>query len=231
MNKDNANEINDLLSLMFRAHPWHGVSAGVDAPDLVTSFVEIVPGDTIKYELDKPTGLLRIDRPLVYSSLCPMPYGFIPQTYCGDSIAEFCRKQTGLPIEAGDGDPIDICILTEKIFTHGNILVNAKPIGGLRMVDHLEADDKIIAVLTNDSAFGHFNDISECPQGLIDRLRHYFLSYKQLPTDESPRQVEITHIYNREEAHEVINHSVFDYQTKFGKPEDRFGELQRLLKN
>lgn len=221
-------DLNNLISLMFQAHPWHGVAGGNAAPSLINVYIEIVPNDVIKYELDKPSGHLRIDRPQRFSSLCPMPYGFIPQTFCGEAIAQFCRERTGLPIVAGDGDPLDICVLTEKTMAHGNFLLTAKPIGGLRMIDKLEADDKIIAVLNDDAAFGHFNDVSECPSGLIDRLQHYFLTYKQLPA-ETPRRVEITDIYGRDEAFEVIKRSQQDYEIKYGDPESRIDELKRLL--
>jgi inorganic pyrophosphatase len=221
--------LNRLLSLMFQAHPWHGVSAGKDAPNIVNTYVEIVPRDVVKYELDKPSGHLRLDRPHKFSSLCPTLYGFIPQTFCGEKIAEFCRQKTGREVLKGDGDPLDICILTEKTIMSGNFFMNSKPIGGLRLLDHGEADDKIIAVLNNDAAFGHFNEISDCPNGLIERLAHYFLSYKQLPND-APRELEVTHVYSRAEAHEVINLSFEDYRETFGAPELRIAELRTLLR-
>ena len=217
---------------MFQAHPWHGVTPGTDAPTVVNAYIEIVPTDTVKYELDKPSGHLRIDRPQRLSSLPPTLYGFIPQTFCGDEVAALCAERTGMHERQirGDGDPMDICILTEKSFSHGDFFTRAKPIGGLRMIDKVEADDKIIAVLDSDVAYGHIEDISEVPQGLIERLRHYFLSYKQLP-DEAPRRVEITHVYNRAEAHEAIARSLRDYRTSYGAPETRYDQLRRLLQN
>ena len=221
-------ELNSLLSLMFQSHPWHGVSPGTDAPRMVNSFVEIVPRDVVKYELDKPSGHLRLDRPHKFSSVCPTLYGFVPQTYCGSKIAELCMQKTGRTGIVGDGDPLDICILSEKTILSSNFFANCKPIGGLRLLDHGEADDKIIAVLEKDLAFENINDIKDCPQGLIDRLAHYFLSYKQLPND-SPRELEVTHIYSREEAYEVINLSFRDYREKFGNPETRIDELRALL--
>ena len=220
--------LNRLLSLMFQAHPWHGVSAGKDAPNIVNTYIEIVPRDVVKYELDKDSGHLWLDRPHKFSSLCPTLYGFVPQTFCGEKIAEFCRQKTGREVLKGDGDPLDICILTEKTIMSSNFFMNAKPIGGLRLLDHGEADDKIIAVLNNDAAFGHFNEISDCPSGLIERLTHYFLSYKQLPND-APRELEVTHVYSRDEAHEVINLSFADYRETFGAPESRIEELRNLL--
>ncbi len=220
----------NLLALMFQAHPWHGVPPGEQAPVAVNAFIEIVPTDAVKYELSKASGHLRLDRPQRFSSFPPTLYGFIPQTFCGEEVAELCRMRTGVAsgVIRGDGDPLDICVLTEKTFTHGNFFIRAKPIGGLRMIDGLEADDKIIAVLDNDIAFGHMNDISEVPIGLVERLQHYFLTYKQLP-HEAPRRVEIADVYDHAEAQEVIMRSMRDYRALFGSPEMRVAELRRLL--
>ena len=187
-----------------------------------------MPTDAVKYELDKPSGHLRVDRPQRFSSMCPTPYGFIPQTYCGVSVAELCETRTGREGIRGDGDPLDICVLTERPAAHGDFFVRAIPIGGLRMIDGNEADDKIIAVLEADVTYGHLRDITEAPTGLVDRLRHYFLSYKQLP-QEAPRRVEIADVYNREEAAEVIRRSIEDYRSLYGAPETRIAELRRLL--
>lgn len=222
-------ELNSLLSLMFQAHPWHGVSAGEGAPRIINTYIEIVPRDVVKYELDKPSGHLRLDRPQKFSSLCPTMYGFVPQTYCGEKVAGFCMQKTGRKNIVGDGDPLDICVLSEKTVLSSNFFLNAKPIGGLRLLDHGEADDKIIAVLEKDLAFGGIEDIKDCPQGLIDRIAHYFLSYKQLPND-SPRELEVTDVYSRDEAIEVINLSFADYREKFGNPESRIEELKNLLR-
>ena len=214
---------------MFQSHPWHGVSAGESAPQTVNTYVEIVPRDVVKFELDKPSGHLRLDRPQKFSSVSPTLYGFVPQTYCGTKIAEFCERKTGRTGIIGDGDPLDICILSERTILSSNFFINARPIGGLRLIDHGEADDKIIAILENDLAFAHIEDIGDCPQGLIDRIAHYFLSYKQLPND-TPRELEVTHVYSREEAYEVINLSFEDYREKFGNPETRIEELHNLLR-
>lgn len=228
MPDDNA-ALNDLLAALFQAHPWHGVSPGKNAPATISAYIEIVPTDTVKYELDKPSGHLRVDRPQRFSSFCPTLYGFIPQTFCGSAVAELCAARTELTSIQGDGDPMDICVLSEKTFTHGDFFVRAEPIGGLRMIDGVEADDKIIAVLADDVAYGHIKDINECPPGLVDRLRHYFLSYKQLPND-APRRVEIADIYNRTEAIDVIARSMRDYREQYGAPENRISELRRLLR-
>jgi inorganic pyrophosphatase len=201
--------------MMFQAHPWHGVSPGKEAPQTVTAFIEIVPTDAVKYELDKETGHLRVDRPQRFSSMCPSLYGFIPQTFCGEQVAQLCAERTDACDIKGDGDPMDICVLTEKTFAQGNFFLQAKPIGGLRMIDGEQADDKIIAVLEADLAYGHVKDIDECPKALIDRLKHYFLSYKQLPGD-APRRVEIVDVYDRAEALDVITRSLSDYQKQFG---------------
>lgn len=198
-----------------KAHPWHGISPGADAPGTVTAFIEIVPADTIKYEIDKESGYLKIDRPQLFSNVVPALYGFIPQTFCGKEIAEFCSRRSGRPVNDGDGDPLDICVLSERPVTHGDILVSAIPIGGFRLIDKNEADDKIIAVLKSDAVYGNLTEIGECPTELINRLRHYFLTYKVIP-GEARVPVELAAIYGREEALQVIRHSMNDYDHRFG---------------
>jgi inorganic pyrophosphatase len=205
------------LGLFFTAHPWHGVTPGPKAPDVVTCYIEIVPTDAVKYELDKATGILKVDRPQRFSNVVPSLYGFIPRTYCAAKVGERCSERTGKPGIVGDGDPIDICVLTERPITHGHILVEAVPIGGLRMIDGNEADDKIIAVLNGDSVTGAWRDIGDVPPALVDRLRHYFLTYKQMPGAAEPLQVEIAETYGREEALRTIGLSFEDYQAKFGQ--------------
>ena len=200
---------------MQQLHPWHGVPPEAAAADLLTAYIEIVPMDTVKYEVDKASGHLKVDRPLKYSSLCPAPYGFVPQTFCGDEIGRFAGAAAGKAGIIGDGDPLDICVLTERTINRGGILLTARPIGGLRMFDGNEADDKIIAVLHADPAYGGFRDISDAPPTLIDRLRHYFLTYKDMPGGKD-RVVEITHVYGAESAREVIRLSMTDYQTLYG---------------
>jgi inorganic pyrophosphatase len=199
---------------LFQAHPWHGLTPGKDAPEMVNAYIEIVPTDVVKYELDKRSGHLHVDRPQRFSSMCPSLYGFIPQTFCGDEVAKLCAERTGISDIKGDGDPMDICVLTEKTFAQGNFFLNAKPIGGLRMIDGEQADDKIISILESDLAYGHIRDIGETPKALVDRLKHYFLSYKQLPGD-APRRVEIVDVYDAEEALDVIRRSLIDYQNNF----------------
>ncbi len=198
---------------MYRAHPWHGVSIGDDAPEIVTCYVEIVPTDTVKFEIDKETGILRVDRPQKYSNYCPALYGFVPQTYCGDGIGELCAKTLKRKKIRGDGDPLDICILADRPILHGDILVRARPVGGLKIIDKNEADDKIIAVLEGDSVYGGIQDIADVPKAVIDRLRHYFLTYKEIPGSRKSPPVEVAQIYNRSAAHKVIRQSVLDYIT------------------
>jgi inorganic pyrophosphatase len=213
--RDGHDKNTGLTAATHRAHPWHGVDPGAELPDLLTVYIEIVPTDTVKYEADKATGILRMDRPQQYSNVCPMLYGFIPRTLCAAEVAAFSRESTGLSSLSGDGDPLDICVLTEKAVTHGDILVPAIPIGGLRMIDRSEADDKIVAVLKGDAAFGELTDLSQVPPALLNRLRHYFLTYKMAP-DREGRVVEIRGSYGREDAHEVIRRSRNDYETRFG---------------
>jgi inorganic pyrophosphatase len=173
----------------------------------------MVPRDTVKYEVDKVTGYLKIDRPQKYSNTVPALYGFIPQTFSGESVADLSREKTGDQNIIGDSDPIDICILTEKEITHGDILVKARPIGGFRMIDNNQADDKIVAILNNDALYQGFNDIADVPVSVVDRLKHYFLTYKDLPGN--PADVQITHMYNKDEALDLIERSINDYKKKF----------------
>lgn len=205
--------IGRLMGLRYKSHPWHGVEVGPDAPEVIICYIEMVPTDTVKYEVDKVTGYLRIDRPQKYSNVVPALYGFIPQTYSGAKVAKFAMEKSGLKDIKGDSDPVDICILTEKDITHGDILARVRPIGGFRMIDGNEADDKIVAVLNNDAFYDNYKDISELPALVTDRLKHYFLTYKDLPGNKA--ETEITHTYGVDEAHEVIRRSMDDYQDKF----------------
>jgi inorganic pyrophosphatase len=211
--------IGRLMGLRYKSHPWHGVDIGPKAPEIITCFVEMVPTDTVKYEVDKESGYLIIDRPQKYSNVIPALYGFIPQTYSDKSVAEYCMEKSGKEGITGDHDPVDICILTEKEISHGDILVRAKPIGGFRMIDGNESDDKIVAVLNNDAVYSMYEDIEDVPELVINRLKHYFLTYKDLPGNE--RDVEITHVFGKEEAHEIIKRSQADYHAKF----ERLGDL------
>ncbi len=213
---------NDILPLWpttnipCKSHPWHGVNIGKQAPDCLTVYIEIVPTDTVKYELDKVSGHLRVDRPQRYSNVCPTLYGLIPQTLCGPAVGQYAASRLERPGLFGDQDPLDICVLTEKSITHGDILLEAIPIGGLRMIDGQEADDKIVAILKGDTFQDQWKDIKDCPLPLIERLMHYFLTYKDAPGSEK-KHCEITHVYGREEAHEVIRLSQDDYAAQFGQ--------------
>jgi len=209
------NPIEHLMGLLLRAHPWHGVAIGPNAPAVITTYIEVVPSDTVKYELDKATGILKVDRPQKFSNVCPTLYGLIPRTFCGEHVGRFCAEKIGRSGLKGDGDPLDICVLTEKTIPRGDLLLQAIPIGGLRMIDKNEADDKIIAVMQDDAVYGSWREMSDCPSALVDRLRHYFLTYKE-PPGTAEHRVEITHVYNRQEAYEVIQRSQEDYKEQYG---------------
>lgn len=224
MSDNSSRDLWTLMRSLFTAHPWHGIPMGDDAPEKVTTYIEIVPSDTVKYEIDKQTGHLKVDRPQKYSSLCPTLYGFIPQTYCAEQVGEMASEKIGRPGIYGDGDPIDICVLSEKEFSHGDFLVQAIPIGGIRMIDKNEADDKIIAVMENDAIYGNWRNVDEVPGEVIDRLTHYFQTYKD-PPGGNPRRVEITHVYGREEAYEVIRRSIADYEQHFGDLADTLEQM------
>ncbi|MBI3929514.1 MAG: inorganic pyrophosphatase [Armatimonadetes bacterium] len=219
-------EFKELLGLFFKPHPWHGISPGSEAPAQVQAYIELVPTDTVKYEIDKPSGHLKLDRPQKFSSVCPAPYGFIPRTYCGERVGAYCGEKTSKNNIRGDGDPMDILVLSEKAITHGDLLVQAVPIGGIRMLDRDEADDKIISVMVGDALYGHMTDVTHLPEGLVDRLVHYFLSYKDLPSQYKPRKVDIAGVYNRAEALKVISLSMEDYVDHFRDP---VGRMEKLL--
>lgn len=198
-----------------QAHPWHGISIGDDAPAVVNAFIEIVPSDTVKYEIDKASGHLKLDRPQQFSNVCPAPYGFVPRTWCTTNVAALAARRTSTPITAGDNDPLDVCVLTEHPITHGAILLRARPIGGLCLIDKGEADDKIVAVLVDDAAYGGFRDLADAPAPLVDRLRHYFLTYKDLPGSTAPRRCEIAGVYGADDARAVIRAAMADYAAGF----------------
>ncbi len=203
---------------MFRtnkAHPWHGVPIGENAPSEVTVFVEIVPRDTVKYEVDKETGYLKIDRPQQYSNVVPANYGFIPQTYCAESVAGLARSKTDIRITGGDTDPLDILVLSEHHIPRGDIILKAIPIGGFCLIDDNEADDKIIAVLKGDKVFEQYQEVSQLPKGILERFEHYFLTYKSLP--DAPNICEIAYSYGREQSYEVVNAAIKDYGELLGK--------------
>ena len=198
----------------FKAHPWHGISAGEESPEIVNVFIEIVPSDTIKYEVDKKSGYLKVDRPQNFSNIIPALYGFIPRTYCHDRVKQLAINKGIEDVKEGDHDPLDICVLSSHNIHAGGLLMDAIPIGGFKMIDKGEADDKIVAVMVGDQSYGHFRDISELPTAEINRLQHYFLTYKNLPHE--PVVCRIEEVYGAEHAKEVIKASEADYSDKFG---------------
>src|SRR5262249_24041512 len=148
--------------------------------------------------------------------------------YCGSLVGQRSSERSGGDPLKGDGDPLDICIFTEKAFAQGNFLCSVRAIGGLRMIDSGEADDKIIAVLHEDISYGSFQDISDCPPALLDRVKHYFLTYKQRPGAED-LPIRIAEVYDRAEAEEVVRLSVEDYRAEYGAPEKRIRRLAHAI--
>lgn len=195
---------------MHKAHPWHGIDLGPNCPDEIRAFIEIVPTDTVKYEVDKASGYLCLDRPQKFSNIVPSLYGFLPKTYCGEKMAALTNDVLARYDIEGDGDPLDICVLAEKSVTHGDIIVKCIPIGGIRLLDHNQADDKIIAVLKHDAVYGHYTDIDQIPKDIVRRLVHYFTTYKDIPGDLRKR-MEFVGLYGAEEAHNVIKAAMADY--------------------
>jgi inorganic pyrophosphatase len=222
--KNEITELANIIKRRFVSHPWHGINIGKKQPETVNAFIEIIPSDSIKYEVDKDSGYIMVDRPQKFSNHMPCMYGFVPQTYCDKKVADYCISKTGMEAIVGDHDPLDICVLSEREVNRGNIIAECIPVGGFRMIDGGEADDKIIAVLKDDQAYGNCKSIDELPQMVIDRAKHFFLTYKDLEGDS--KNVEITHVYGADEAKEVIKRSSEDYQDNFGNADH---ELENAL--
>ena len=206
--------MDDRTALAFRPHPWHGLGPGPRCPEVVTAYIEIVPTDGVKYEIDKHSGYLKVDRPQRYSVVCPTLYGFVPQTYCGETVAAHLVPN-GPAVTHGDGDPLDVCVLTDRAITRGDIVLEARPIGGLRMVEAGQADDKIIAVLIGDPTFGDLREVGALPRPVVDRLRHYFLTYKAMPGDPKT-SITVDPVYDAAVARAIIQAARADYGRRFG---------------
>lgn len=225
--KDTNHALWTLLNVRYKPHPWHGISPGDGAPNLIHCFIEVVPSDTVKYEIDKVSGYLRVDRPQKYSNVCPALYGFIPQSFCGTEVASLCESATGLSL-AGDQDPIDVCVLTDRRIEHGNLIVDCIPIGGFRLLDGDEVDDKIVAVLQHDATYGSMTNIDDVPDAVLDRLRHYFLTYKQ-PPGSVRKHCEIAETYGCVQAQAVVAASLVDYKQRFGDLDAILSEALTLM--
>ena len=193
----------------WRPHPWHGLEPGPNPPKLVTAYIEITTFDTVKFEVDKVTGYIRVDRPQRASSVPPTLYGFIPRTFCGPQVAALNPD-----VDIADGDPLDICVFSERPINRGEILLTARVVGGIQLVDHGEADDKILAVLDNDLTFQNINDVSDLPKVQVERLSHYFRTYKMIEGEEDSTYVR--EIYGHEKAFEMIRASLEDYHNTYG---------------
>jgi inorganic pyrophosphatase len=173
-------------------HPWHGATYGDNAPQTVNALIEIPQGSRTKYEIDKATGLLRLDRVIHSSFHYPINYGFIPQTL------------------GQDGDPLDILVLCSQSI-HPLCLVQATVIGNMQMVDTGEKDDKIIAVASKDPSVNHISSIEEMPRHFMSELRNYFEQYKVLEN----KQVQIDQFQDREAAYRIINEAIDYYKEKY----------------
>lgn len=192
----------------FRPHPWHGLDTGPNPPDHLNAFIEMTPFDLMKYEVDKISGYLMIDRPQRSSAQCPALYGFVPRTWCDERVRKLAPGA-----KRGDRDPVDICVLSERVIARSEVIVRCKLIGGLQMIDGGEADDKLISVLENDHVWGDARDISDVPAVLVERLQHYFLTYKLVPGQRS--KIRIAKVYGRDHARKVVEAAIADYDEAF----------------
>jgi len=192
----------------FRPHPWHGLEVGPDPPEVLNAYIEITPFDLMKYEVDKVSGYLRVDRPQRSSAQHPTLYGFVPRTYCDERV-----RRLAPAAKRGDGDPLDVCVLSERAIARNEILVRCRVIGGFQMIDGGEADDKIISVLENDYVWGRARNLSDVPSVLVERLQHYFLTYKFVPGQRA--QARIARVYGRVHALKVVRAAMSDYDDNF----------------
>ncbi len=194
----------------WRPHPWHGLETGSNPPKLVNAYIEITQFDLVKYEIDKTTGYMHVDHPQQTSSHPPTLYGFIPRTYCSRRVTALCDKA-----ERGDEDPLDVCVVSERQITRSEVILHSRVLGGIQMLDGGEADDKIIAVLENDNFWGEAQDIGDLPEKLIERLSHYFATYKMVPN--KPNKISIEGVYGCDHAMKVVEAAMADYEEEFGR--------------
>ena len=194
----------------WRPHPWHGLEVGPQPPERVYAYIEMTPFDFIKYEVDKTTGYLYVDRPQRTTSTTPALYGFIPRTYCDERVRALSQNAV-----RGDGDPLDICVISERPINRSEIFLNAIVVGVVQLLDHNEADDKIIAVLENDHVYGHIRDVSELPEVIVERITHYFRTYKMVKGEEP--KIEIIGVSDHNKAQQIVDAAIQDYQDAFGK--------------
>ncbi len=198
----------------WRPHPWHGLDVGADPPTVLNAYIEITPSDPVKYEIDKNSGYLMVDRPQLGSSLPPMSYGFVPKTYCGKKVADLSEYT-----DEGDEDPLDICVVSERPVSKSEVILTAKVVGVIRTLDEKKADDKILSVLKDDAFWGDIEDISQLPEMMVHRLRHYFYSYKNISPGD--KKVSVKGVGNAEEAFEIIKAAMQDYQDRFEMFQDK----------
>lgn len=173
-------------------HPWHGVAPGENAPRIVNAVIEIPQGSRQKYEIDKPSGLLKLDRVIYSSFYYPVNYGFIPQSY------------------GGDKDPLDILVIS-SLSIQPLCLVQAKVIGVMQMIDGGDADDKIIAVANNDPGVNYINNIEEMPKHFFSELRQFFEEYKKLEN----KTVSVNEFQDKATALKIIEEAILFYKESF----------------
>ncbi len=180
------------MKTIYNRNPWHAINPGTNLPGIVNSIIEIPVGSKAKYELDKESGLLKLDRVLFSAVHYPANYGFIPQTI------------------ADDGDPLDILVIS-SVKVEPLCLINAKVIGVMHMVDDNENDEKIISVADKDMAVNYINSLSELPPHTMVELKRFFEDYKKL----EHKHVQVNEFREKEFAYKIINESIIRYNKKF----------------
>lgn len=173
-------------------HPWHDLTHGEDAPEIVNVMIEVTNGSSTKYELDKDSGLIKLDRVLFSPMYYPANYGFIPKTYCDDK------------------DPLD-CLVICSVDLMPGCLVDARVIGVMKMIDGGEGDDKLIAVADNDAGMAHIKDLSDLPEHKINQIRVFFQDYKKL----EKKTVEVKEFEGKDVAQKLVMESIELYKENF----------------
>ncbi len=186
-----------------RSHPWHGIDPVVRESDRIRVFIETIQFDTMKYEMDRSTGLLMVDQPLQMSSLPPYPYGFVPRSYCGPLVAAICE------VSSSDQSPMDIFVLSERSILERGVIAEVRLVGGFPVLENGRADDKLIAILARDGVLGGVSDVDGVPIASLDRIIHF------LRGDSMSDAVEVGDPYGRARAERLLDAAFEDYRNVF----------------
>jgi len=184
-------------------HPWHDITAGSEPPERINAFIEVTQFDQLKYEIDKSTGYLTVNRQHRWGVASPFAYGFIPRTLCGQRVAELSI------VDTSDGDALDVFVFSSLPIRHANVVVPGRIIGGIPVTDDNRADDKVFAVLEDDEMFGSVNALDDLAPSVLERIEHHLRTYK------ANSNIWVGEPYGRLLAEQVVAASMHDYAEAF----------------